>query len=223
MPNPNLTEIIVVLDRSQSMETLRSETIAGFNRFIDDQKKAKGSAKLTLVQFNHNYLPIYVGMELHRAPLLCWQNYVPAGWTALLDAIGRTIDETGARFRAMPERHRPGKVVFVVITDGLENMSKEFTRPRVFEMIEHQRKHYSWEVVFLGANQDAIAEGASIGVNIDNSMTVADNATGTQCMYASVSDNLMRYRSGEAQTMAFSAAQKCAQAEAMKGGSSGTA
>jgi hypothetical protein len=89
---------------------------------------------------------------------------VPRGSTALLDAVGRAINETGERLAKMPEAERPGLVVFVVMTDGPENSSREFTKSHIKQMIEHQQSVYKWQFTFLGANQDAFAEGGAMGV-----------------------------------------------------------
>ncbi|MBL8814376.1 MAG: hypothetical protein JNM43_29680 [Planctomycetaceae bacterium] len=89
----------------------------------------------------------------------------PRGSTALLDAVGRAIIETGARLRAMEESQRHGLVVFVIVTDGQENASREFSRDKIREMIDHQQSVYSWKFTFLAANQDAFAEGGQLGID----------------------------------------------------------
>lgn len=220
MSDKNFTHMSIVLDRSQSMSVVRAVTINGFNNFLREQKAVPGRSTLTLIQFDDQYTPIHTATPLGFVSELNEATYQPRGYTALLDAIGRTIDETGAQLAALPEEHRPGKVVFVVITDGEENCSRKFTRARVFEMIEHQRKNYAWEFVFLGANQDAIQAGSAIGIEPSNSMTFAHNDHGTQSMYASLSANTVKYRSGVATSMAFTATDRAAQdAAALKGGS----
>jgi len=121
---------------------------------------------------------------------------VPRGWTALLDAIGRTINATGARLGAMPEDQRPEKVIFVIVTDGKENVSQEFREPeKVFQMIGHQRDVYQWDFVFIGANQDAIAVGATFNIPAASSMTYAANAAGTREAFTSASNYTAHTRS----------------------------
>lgn len=190
------THIAVVLDRSGSMEAVRTDTIGGFNAFLAEQQKAPSEADLTLTQFDTAYDVVHSAKKLTDVPPLTTETYVPRGGTALLDAIGRTINEVGARLAAMPEDQRPAKVIFVIITDGEENSSKEFTKPKVLEMIQRQTKEFAWELVFLGANQDAIQAGASMGVSAANSMTYADNAVGTRAAFRSTSSNILRARSG---------------------------
>jgi hypothetical protein len=187
MPRPDLSDITIVLDRSGSMSSVAADTIGGFNRFVADQKAAPGEARLTLVQFDNIYEPVHRGVPIREVPDLTGETFVPRGGTALLDAIGRAIGETGSRLGAMAESDRPGKVFFVVLTDGEENSSREFTRDRINEMIARQRDVYSWQFVFLGANQDAISAAASIGIPTANSMTYAHNAVGTADAFAALS------------------------------------
>lgn len=212
----DLTDISIVLDRSGSMESARTDTIGGFNAFLKTQKEAPGEALLTLAQFDDQYEIVHNGKAIKDVPNLTAETFVPRGMTALLDAIGRTINTTGARLSTLPEDQRPGKVIFVILTDGQENKSTEFTRAKISEMIKHQTEAYKWDFVFLGANQDAIQAGASIGVMAGNSMTYAANAKGTQAAFASVGATMGAYRGGD-QTLKssfFSSDDRTAQAQA---------
>ena len=143
------------------MESIKSDAEGGINTFIDSQKSEPGEALLTLVQFDTEYEFIHKGVAIGSVPKF---KLVPRGSTALLDAVGRAINVTGARLAAMEESKRPGLVVFVIVTDGAENSSKEFTREKIREMIEHQQSVYKWQFTFLAANQDAFAEAASMGI-----------------------------------------------------------
>lgn len=212
--NPNLTDITVVLDRSGSMDSVATDTIGGFNKFLDDQQKAPGSATFTLHQFDHEFETPFPSSDIRKAPKLSVKTYVPRGSTALLDAIGRGINDTGNRLNNFATPDRAGKVVFVIITDGLENASHEFTRDKVFEMITHQRDVYKWEFVFLGANQDAIKTARHYGVSTANSMTYAANTQGVMDSMDAVSFNTTAYRSGKVKTMAFMPDAYAAQAKA---------
>jgi hypothetical protein len=186
MPRPDFADITVVLDRSGSMESVRDDTIGGFNRFVEDQKAVPGDAVLTLVQFDNEYEFVHRAAPIKEVPSLDRKTFVPRGSTALLDAIGRAIGETGSRLDGMAEDARPDKVFFVIITDGHENASREFRREKILEMIGHQQSVYSWQFVFLGANQDAIQAGASIGVPTANTLSYASNAASTAAAFASV-------------------------------------
>lgn len=190
--NKDLVEIIFVLDRSGSMSTIKIDTEGGFNTFIEEQKKAAGEVKVSLYQFDDKYETVYEGKPIKDVPAL---NLVPRNWTALLDAMGKTINNVGARLADTPEEQRPAKVIVVFMTDGGENASKEYTRDSVMKKIKHQEEVYNWNFVFIGANQDAIATAASVGINAKNAMTYTGNALGTTFAYSSLSSSVLRTRS----------------------------
>ena len=160
----DLTDITMVVDRSGSMESIKSDAEGGINSFIDQQKQEPGEALLTLVQFDTEYEFVHSGVPVKQIPAF---TLVPRGSTALLDAVGRAINETGARLAAMAESQRPALVVFVIVTDGAENSSREFTRDQIRTMVEHQQSAYKWQFTFLAANQDAFAAGGSMGIAQD--------------------------------------------------------
>lgn len=191
----DLTDITVVLDRSGSMSNVRVDTIGGFNVFLEEQRKAPGSAKLTLVQFDHEFTRVVDAIDVENVAPLTDLTYIPRGNTALLDAIGRSIVETGQRLAALPEMERPGIVVFAIITDGHENASKEYSRGAVFDMITLQREKYSWQFLFLGANQDAIAAGQSFGIQAGNAATYQSSGVGTNNAFVGISRGVSKYRS----------------------------
>lgn len=163
----NSSEIIVVVDRSGSMAAIAHDMMGGFDTFIAEQKKLPGECKVTLAQFDDNYELVYSGKPLAQVPKL---KLEPRGTTALLDAIGKTINSTGQRLAAMAEGDRPSRILFVIITDGHENASKEFNRDQVNQLITQQREKYSWEFVFLGASQDAIDVAHSYGIPMANAV-----------------------------------------------------
>ena len=160
----DLTDITMVIDRSGSMDSIKTDAEGGINTFIASQKSEPGEALLTLVQFDTEYEFVHNGTPIMQASRF---KLVPRGSTALLDAVGRAINETGARLAVLDEAQRPGLVVFVIVTDGQENASREFTREKIREMIEHQQIAYKWQFTFLAANQDAFAAGASLGISQD--------------------------------------------------------
>ncbi len=162
------------------MQSVKDDTIGGFNAFIGEQKAVPGTAELTLVQFDDLYEVVYAVKNIQEAPVLTSQTFTPRGSTALLDAIGRTINSIGERLANMPEDDRPGQVVVVILTDGQENASREFTSSQVFSMISHQRDKYQWQIAFIGANQDSIATAASYGIPASNALNYAATAAGTQ-------------------------------------------
>lgn len=192
--NTDYTHISFVLDRSGSMSAMRADAIGGFNVFLRDQQAASGKATLTLAQFNNQYEIVHDFAPLASAAPLSEKTFVPSGGTALLDAIGRTIDGTGAKLAAMPESERPGKVLCVILTDGEENASHVFTRVQVMEKITHQRDVYDWVFVFLAANQDAIQTGQSLGIAAESSATYAASGAGQQAAMRGVSQAVRKMR-----------------------------
>lgn len=211
----NYTDITIVLDRSGSMETIANDTIGGFNRFIEDQKKVSGTATLTLRQFDDCHDVVIDAKDIQQTPALHRGTFVPRGMTALLDAIGMGIKATGERLGSMPEHDRPEKVVFVIITDGAENASREYTLARVNDMIKLQRETYKWEFVFLGANIDAVTVATSMGIAVANSIQYAANSKGTTAVFASASANLCSYRASASRSMAFTSDDHQKQAAAV--------
>jgi len=161
-------EIIMVLDESGSMGSCKSDTIGGVNEFLKNHKRIKGEVNVTLVKFSDYYKVVNDAVPLDRVAYLDEYNYTPSHTTALLDAVGKTITNTGKRLADTPEENRPEKVIFVIITDGYENASREFTRSQIFDMVSHQKQMYNWEFIFLGADIDAWGEeiGVSFNVNI---------------------------------------------------------
>lgn len=180
----NLTEMVFVLDRSGSMSGLAADTIGGFNELIEKQKKIDGRAYVTTVLFDHEYEVLHDHVALEEVAPLTDKEYFARGSTALLDAVGRTIDAVGARLAAAPEEERPAHVVFVITTDGMENSSREYTAKRVRGMIEHQQQKYSWQFVFLGANMDAVSEARNLGISAKYAADFTPSHSGVRKMYS---------------------------------------
>ncbi|MEM8600862.1 MAG: hypothetical protein AAGF99_13165 [Bacteroidota bacterium] len=193
--NDALTELVCVIDRSGSMQSIRDDAIGGFNAFLDAQKQVEGEARLTLVLFDHQYDRRLDAVPLAEVDPLTTETFVPRGNTALLDAVGRTIDDVGARLAKTPEAERPGTVLVCILTDGMENASSDYTRDRVKSMIEHQQAKYGWEFQFLAANQDAFAEASRIGIGRPNAMPFVADAAGTKAAFAAVSARATKARS----------------------------
>jgi hypothetical protein len=186
----NMTDINIVLDRSGSMGSCRQPTIDSFNEFIEGQKNGPDEAIISLYRFDHEYEAVYEGRDVAVAPKLSANNYVPRGSTALLDAIGRTIDSVGARLANTPDYKRPNKVVVVIVTDGQENASKEYDRSRIFSMIRHQEEAYKWTFVFLGANQDSYTEAGHMGFRHANTLNYAATDKGLRHSTQVLTSNL---------------------------------
>jgi len=185
--NKNLTEIAYILDRSGSMTSLRESAISGFNTFLKEQQKTPGDARFTLVLFDHEYFLHADRTPIRKVPTLDATSYEPRGSTSLLDAIGRAIDELGKHLADTPEKDRPGKVIVAIYTDGYENSSTDYSAAQIRKMIRHQTDVYSWEFLFLAANEDAIATATAYGIAPQNASSVAASALGNQSVYASLS------------------------------------
>ena len=171
MTEADKTLIAALLDRSGSMQAIADDMRGGFDAFIAKEAKEAGEAGTTLVtlaQFDDEYDVVYRNRPIKTVPKLTLE---PRGWTALLDAIGRFVTEVGAALAALPEDERPGTVTVVVITDGLENASSEWTAEGVRAAIAHQETVYSWDFVFLGANMDAVEVGQTLGFAPGKSLT----------------------------------------------------
>jgi uncharacterized protein YegL len=207
------TDITVVLDRSGSMQSTRTDAMNGFNALVEDQKRLAGEAWLSLVQFDDQYQIDYTETPIVAVAELTPHTYQPRGSTALLDAIGQTIDSIGNRLSARAERDRQDKVVVVIITDGEENASRMFTAHQISQKIAHQRDVYKWEILFVGSNQDAVMSAAQMNIPAAHALTHAGTSRGTHMAFRAVSDSLKVSRSGG--IARFTAAQR---AEAIESG-----
>jgi uncharacterized protein YegL len=170
MTRSDLTHLYFLLDRSGSMQSIKADTEGGFAAFVDEQRSSPdaGECRVTLTQFDNAYEVVYSGVPLADVPPL---QLAPRGGTALLDAMGRLITDAGAALAALPEDERPGTVVVAVMTDGHENASTEWTHPAIKALVEQQTNDYRWQFLYMGADQDAIEVGASIGVAPGHAVT----------------------------------------------------
>ena len=180
--NENLTEIVFILDRSGSMSGLEYDTIGGFNGFIKKQAET-GQTSLTTILFDDKYEILYNGIDARNA-LLTEAEYFTRGSTALLDAVGKTINDVGRRLGETPECLRPGKVIFVITTDGMENASQEYSYDKVKKMITHQTEKYKWEFIFMGANIDVVNEGKRLGIKAERSFEFTATDIGVAEMFS---------------------------------------
>lgn len=165
------TEILCIVDRSGSMSNIASEVIGGFNNFIEEQKKIPGKARVSFIQFDNVYEVVYQGIKLKDVPVLDSNTFQPRGMTALLDAIGKTLTEQEHRITAEGWAE---KVIVVIITDGAENASREFTREKVKELTK-KAQDSSWSFIYLGANQDSFDVAHSYGINTKSHLNAVSN------------------------------------------------
>jgi hypothetical protein len=203
-----LTKIVFVVDRSGSMSSIAKDMIGGFNQFIKTQKENKvGECRVTFNQFDDIFEEVYKNVEVNDVKDLTSDTFQPRGSTALLDAIGRTITNVGVELSALPEGERPERVLIVILTDGGENSSREYTNDKVKEMVKHQTEVYKWEFSYIGANQDSWTVGASYGFTGSSTLNYASYGVSASYSMHSVFDTLankaVQYRSGVTGAMAF--------------------
>lgn len=185
--------ITFVLDRSGSMQSCRDATISGFNEFLRDQLAQPGHTLFSLTTFNTEVTVECKVVEAAQIPLRTQFNYIPGGMTALYDAVAYTIRNVESKLATM--QNKPAKHLFVIMTDGEENSSKEWTRDKLFHLIKSKEAE-GWDFVYLGANQDAYAVGSSMGIPVGSTADYASTPAGTQAAMASTLTSTRSYRSG---------------------------
>lgn len=189
---PDKTELIIVLDRSGSMSSIKKDMEGGLKSLIEKQAAEPGECLVSVYQFDDRYEPVFEVVNAKKAPQI---TLTPRGSTALRDALGKTINAVGERLAKTLESDRPGLVILAVITDGFENASKEFTQPQVADLVKHQREKYGWQFVFLGAEQDAVLSGGNYGVAAGASMTYTKGARAVGATYGLLSSKIVMMRS----------------------------
>lgn len=187
MANKNLTEMVFILDRSGSMNGLEADTIGGYNSLLEKQRKEVGDATVTTVLFDDQYEMIHDHAAIGKVKDITNKEYFARGCTALLDAVGKTINHVGNRHKNALDSEVPGKTMVVIITDGYENASREYTLPQIKQMIERQKEMFGWEFLFLGANIDAVSTAAGFGITADRAVTYEADSVGTRMNFDAVS------------------------------------
>ena len=193
----NVTELVFILDKSGSMAGLEADTIGGFNAMLKKQQKAEGEAFVTTALFDHRFELLHDRINIRGISPLTDKEYEVGGTTALLDAIGFTIQKMVNVQKRTLEDERAEKVLFVITTDGMENASREFTTDKIKKMIRHQKEKFGWEFIFLGANIDAISTAAQFGIEEDFAVEYHADHKGTQLNYEAVNEAVSNLRSGK--------------------------
>lgn len=207
MTDSNKTLIAALLDRSGSMTTSKKATEDGFDKLIKDQREQPGECLITLAQFDywHHHdnasqgeqsIPefVYRSRSIREVPRLTLQ---PRGSTPLLDAVGNFVTLIGLELAELDEQDRPGQVICLIMTDGMENASHEWTWDMVRDLITQQRDQWQWEFIFIGANIDAVKVGSNIGVSLDMAATYdSHDYTSNVAAYGATSANISSLRSG---------------------------
>ncbi len=188
-------ELVFILDRSGSMSGLESDTIGGFNSVLEKQRKDKtGQINVTTALFDNEYELLHNKIPIQQVKPLTEKEYFVRGSTALLDAIGKTISQVKAEQNKLNDKEKSGKVLFVIITDGMENASKEYTINAVKKLISEQKEKENWEFLFLGANIDAIKTAESFGIEKSRAAQYKSDSIGTQNNYKSINNAVEEFR-----------------------------
>ena len=192
--NQNLTEIVFILDRSGSMAGLETDTVGGFNAMVERQKKEDGDALLSAVLFSNDSEVLYDRVDVRKVEPMTDAQYRVGGCTALLDAIGDAVHHIKNVHKYAREEDRPGKTVFVITTDGMENASRRYTYAAVQKLVRDARERYGWEFLFLGANMDAIAQARRFGISEKRAVRYECDGAGTALNYNVVSETIGSFR-----------------------------
>lgn len=185
MTDPNYTALLLVIDRSGSMMSIRDDMVCGLTKMLAEQAKAPGLLTVDIFNFDNQ-----VELQCSLAdPKDVTIRLEPRAGTALYDALGIAVNAFGATLAALPEHARPGTVQVIVVTDGDENSSREYTSGAVRRLIARQTKKYNWDFVFLGANQNAVLNGAALGFHADKALTFVPEAD----QIAAMTGTLSRY------------------------------
>ncbi len=190
-----LTELVFILDQSGSMSGLEKDTIGGFNSMLQKQKELDGECRITTVLFDNRYQLLHDRIDIRAVSPMTAEDYCAGGCTALLDAIGRTVSKLAGVQRNTAEEYRAEKVMFVIITDGEENASREYSSQKVKAMIRREQEQYGWEFIFLGANIDAVETAAQFGISADRAVDYVPDGAGTALNFQAISETAALFRS----------------------------
>lgn len=190
----DLTELVFILDRSGSMSGLETDTIGGYNAMLTKQQAVVGECHITTVLFDNHYVLLHDRINIKAVSPITEKEYQVGGSTALLDAIGRTIHKIGSAQKHTAEDYRAEKVMVVIITDGEENASREYSADRIKQMIEHQKARYGWEFIFLGANIDAVETAGRFGISADRAQNYHADSEGVEVNFRVMSEAVAIFR-----------------------------
>lgn len=189
-----LTELVFILDKSGSMGGLEADTIGGYNAMLEKQKAVKGEARITTVLFDDGYELLHDRIDLRAVGPISGKEYCVGGSTALIDAIGRTIHKISKVQKSTAKAYRAEKVLFVIITDGEENASREYAIEDVRAQIEQKKEEHGWEFLFLGANIDAVETAWHFGIAPNRAQRYHADSRGTEVNYRAVSKAMASFR-----------------------------
>lgn len=188
------TELVFLLDKSGSMAGLESDTIGGYNALLAKQGAIEEPCLITTVLFDNRYQLLHDRIDIRAVSPLTDEDYQVGGTTALLDAMGRTMDKLIRIQKKTRDDYRADQVIFAIITDGLENSSRNYSPARIKAMVEKQQEAYGWEFIFLGANMDTIVTAGAFGIRPDRALDYLADRRGTELNYQVLSETLGTFR-----------------------------
>lgn len=204
MPKNGLTEIVTIIDKSGSMSHLKSKTIEGFNKFLNEQKTVDEKTNFSLILFSspEREQIIFDSVDIKEVNELNVENYKIDGSTALYDAIGKTIRALKKRIKNIDEDKRPDRVLFVILTDGGENSSVTYDKDKIFKKINKMENENGWSFIYLGANQDAFEEGSKMGIKTTRTLNYTADDNGLEYAYMNISNYTKNFRKAKSSTVA---------------------
>ena len=191
----NITEIVYILDRSGSMGGLEADTIGGFNSMMEKQKKTGEKAVVSTLLFDDECEVLHNRIPIEKIEKMTDKQYYVRGCTALLDAVGGAVHHIGKLHKNMTDEERPGKTIFVITTDGMENASREYSYEKIKKMIKNKQEKHGWEFIFIGANIDSYAEAQRFGIRKERAVNYVHDGVGTATLYEGVSKALSCFMS----------------------------
>lgn len=190
----NITELVFILDRSGSMYGLEKDTIGGFNSVLSEQKNAEGKAFVTTILFDHEIKTVHDRVAIEKVSPMTEKDYQTRGTTALIDAIGTTVDHIDSIHKYIRKEDIPEKTMFVIITDGYENASRRYSSDEVRKSIEMHKNKKGWEFIFIGANIDAVETAANFGIDAEKAVNYCPDSVGTEKVYNAVAKATVSFR-----------------------------
>lgn len=191
-----LTELVFVIDMSGSMFALTDDTIGGFNSTIQKQRAEEGEALVSTVLFNTDTRILHDRVDIKEVGPMTQADYSAGGCTALIDALGGAVHHIGNVHKYAREEDVPEHTMFIITTDGMENASRKYSSERVKQMVEHKRRKYGWEFIFLGANIDAVETAAAYGIDSTQAVNYHNDAMGTKLKFEAINAAVSCCRAG---------------------------